>query len=447
MKKFLLTGVAMLLWIASNSQITLYSEDFDSQNTMPESITVFNFDGQNLVAAVVDLFDWEDKGWIVAEIPHEPNHNFAMNSSRLGCGTMADQRLILSDNPDLDIQKRIVVEYFTGTWCGACPRGAITLRDLLNKNPSLVPVAIHGGTHAEPMQTPEGNQVLRQLALGYPTGMIDRVKFQDFSFLAVADKHWEELVERRSSVPTPVVFEVIPEFNPEGNVIEVKLKLQFYESYNGPFAINAYIIEDRVVGGPDYDQANYFNEDPTSELFGRGNPIQGYEHRYVLRKMLGGPWGVNPHEHSIPNEIQEGFFYEYTFTYELEDGWNPDELYLAGYIKLRGGNHNSYETLNADFVKLTSPTSTTTLFHGDPSSQVHIYPNPANTFIEIAIGEMFSKDYTFITVYDLKGRVIAIHPHAGHKTQLDLSHYPEGKYYVSASDGVHRETGKFVIVR
>ena len=86
----------------------------------------------------------------------------------------------------------------------------------------------------------------------------------------------------------------------------------FITGGKGDFRFNAYLLEDNLI----HNQENSMNDDISyPDLFGRGDPILGYVHDHVLRKMLGGPYGINPGGgDGIPLNVTPGQTYSYTFS-------------------------------------------------------------------------------------------------------------------------------------
>lgn len=69
--------------------------------------------------------------------------------------------------------KRVLVEDYTGTWCGYCPRVAYAIEQLQNATTLSVPVAIHRGN--DPYNYAAASVLEAQIGLtGYPTAMLNR---------------------------------------------------------------------------------------------------------------------------------------------------------------------------------------------------------------------------------------------------------------------------------
>lgn len=71
--------------------------------------------------------------------------------------------------------KKIVLEYFSGTWCGWCPDGVTYAKNLLNAYPGKSVYIVAHNSGNDPMQTPETKALADMYNAGYPTGMVNRV--------------------------------------------------------------------------------------------------------------------------------------------------------------------------------------------------------------------------------------------------------------------------------
>src|SRR4051812_35948630 len=62
--------------------------------------------------------------------------------------------------------RHVLLEEFTGSWCGWCPRGIVAINQLEQTAPGkVIPVAIHISSSPDPMENAQGDS----LAAGIPT--------------------------------------------------------------------------------------------------------------------------------------------------------------------------------------------------------------------------------------------------------------------------------------
>ncbi len=124
----------------------------------------------------------------------------------------------------------------------------------------------------------------------------------------------------------------------------------FNKSLSGNYKITVYLVEDKVSGsGSGYNQSNYYNNISSSPFFQLGNPIVGYNHGYVLRKVLSTSLGD-----AIPvTSIKSGGSYTRNYTFSTV-GYNAAQLYVIAFINKTGSNYLTHEIMNVQRVKLGS---------------------------------------------------------------------------------------------
>jgi len=173
-------------------------------------------------------------------------------------------------------KRKIVVEDYTGTWCGFCPRVSGALSSLSGETDDIAVVAIHetANSFPDPMHFDQV-QLLKDAfgVQGFPAARINRISDWptphpngDITSIAGLDTNLalalnSELTDNELLVQVNVVYE-------EGSVQGDKLVV--------------YLLEDHII----YDQVNYYNEDNTSPFYNLGNPIPNFEHNEVLRASL-----------------------------------------------------------------------------------------------------------------------------------------------------------------
>lgn len=177
---------------------------------------------------------------------------------------------------------KVMVEDYTGTWCGWCPRLAAQLEDAVNQNNNVVPVAIHNENPGDYGYSMRFNQegVLRS-AFGitsFPTGKINRTI------------DWDE------SVGQPIFYlnstknlGLAINSSLSGNTISADVKVHYDLGATEQNRLVVYLLENGLV----YNQENYLNGDPTSPWYQAGNPIVGFVHDHVVRIAFTDVFGVN----------------------------------------------------------------------------------------------------------------------------------------------------------
>lgn len=242
-------------------------------------------------------------------------------------------------------KRRVVVEDHTGAWCQFCPRGSVTLRNLLAEfGEDFIPVQIHNGDQ----MVNEYQQGLAQAIglSGYPGGTVDRA----YRGQGTSDLSWDPRTRERIGQEVPLDVDV--EYSIEGGILEATVTVTADQDYNQQFAVNLLVMEDGVTGnGTGWDQVNAFNNQQGHPYYQKGNPVQNYIHDNVVWKYVGGPWGTTE---GTPMSLAAGESYQKTFTWALSEEsriQNPENIWVIGLAQ----EINQGEFLNAKMDGKTLP--------------------------------------------------------------------------------------------
>jgi len=164
---------------------------------------------------------------------------------------------------------RVLVEEYSGTWCGNCPNilyGTQLLKQQTNKE---VSVQIHRGS--DPFVIPDGNTIAtQQNVVGVPTGRINRTinwtgpQYQNVN---------QVLNEIKTSSAVGLAINSTINLN---GVLNVNVIIGYINS-TIQTKLMVYIVEDNLF----HNQANYY-----SNLYGGLNPIPNFEYDGVLRSVI-----------------------------------------------------------------------------------------------------------------------------------------------------------------
>jgi hypothetical protein len=239
--------------------------------------------------------------------------------------------------------KHVVLEVHTGSWCGWCPDGTVRMDEVEESVANVITVAVHNG---DGMDIPDGNTISGTFIGGYPSGTVDRFRFDGQSGVEVSRNSWLTRVNERAGHIVPVEVSIVGStFNEVTRELEVEVGAEFVGSAAGDLRLNCWVVEDSVTGsGSDYDQANYLNSDSGHPFFGAGNPIIGFEHNRVLRSMLGGPWGTAG---IIPAMVAPGQTFSHIYTTTIPAGQNVAKMTVVGMVSAYNADVNRREIINA----------------------------------------------------------------------------------------------------
>lgn len=250
-------------------------------------------------------------------------------------------------------EQRVLLEQFTGAWCGWCPDGTVYLDSLIQKYPGkVIGAKIHYGDAMETAETYQLNYAYVISIAGWPSGAINRQYVYEWfipdSAIALDRGIWDSVVAAELQKPPVVDVSLYYNIDPVTRKLTATVSGKFLAELNGDFRFNAYITEDDVTGtGSSYDQINNFSHNsqyPNHPYYNQPSVIKGYKHQKVLRKMLGGPWGTGG---AIPKHVVTGDYCLQNYEYDLDTTWNIDKLSLIGFVQQNDIDTNNRQILNS----------------------------------------------------------------------------------------------------
>ena len=238
--------------------------------------------------------------------------------------------------------KKVLIEEFTGAWCGYCPDGAYRVKNLINDNDGrVVGVSLHAGNptgdameiaHTNYLETTYQNT-------GFPSGMVDRIAIDGYTSLNRG--YWEYVANNQLLETAVCGLAIISKVNGQNATVEVHAG--FNSTPNGDdYRLTVYLIEDGVTGtGYGYDQRNYYNTDPESPFYNLGDPIEGYEHNHTLRAVLSESLGNAISSSSLAS----GGEHIETYTVDLSS-YNKKNLSIVAFVTYIGSTITEHEIMN-----------------------------------------------------------------------------------------------------
>ena len=234
--------------------------------------------------------------------------------------------------------KKVLIEEFTGAWCGYCPDGAHIVESIINdNNGKVVGVSLHSGDAMEVAHTNFLETTYQNT--GYPSGMVDRVSINGSTSLNRG--YWESVANAQLSETAVCGLAIISEVNGQNATVEVHAG--FSSTLNGAdYRLTVYLIEDGVTGeGYGYDQRNYDNTIAESPFYNLGDPIIGYEHNHTLRAVLSESLG----DAIMVSEMVSGGEHIETYTVDLSS-YNKNNLSIVAFVTYIGSTITEHEIMN-----------------------------------------------------------------------------------------------------
>lgn len=334
--------------------------------------------------------------------------------------------------------RKVLVEKFTGTWCGHCPKGAVLLNRIMDTSDYVVPVSIHQG---DVMEIKEADSLIQFLQNGYPTAAINRRNIIGAAKPGVTLGLWPSSIVAEKQKVTPVKIQVENNLNETKTELKIEIKVTFSTQMEGDFNLNYLITQHNVTGGQNYTQNNFAHiEEQWPELFGKGEFIAGYKHDYVLRKLPLGPWGQ---EGLLPSMPVKDSIYEFEFNVPWDSMLQKFQSIVVAYVSEINPNPGYSEILNTDW-KYVNQVLSNQKFVSNLSS-IYLYPNPANGQMNIEFP--LENNNNFISILDLQGRIEMEILLDKKKNTVDISNLPSGVYFlrIQNQDSNYTTFHKFVV--
>lgn len=213
-------------------------------------------------------------------------------------------------------KRKIVVEDYTGTWCGFCPRVAGAVSSVSEETDFITVVAIHetANSFPDPMHFDQVQLLKDAFDIeGFPAAKINRSENW-------ATPHPNSDVTSISGLDTNLAVAINSEL--VDNELTVQVNVVYEEGSAQGDKLVVYLLEDGII----YDQINYYNEDNTSPFFNAGDPIEDFVHNETLRNSLTGVLGdVIPVTAALTEYIA-------SFTINVPSNYVTDNLSIAAMI-------------------------------------------------------------------------------------------------------------------
>lgn len=250
--------------------------------------------------------------------------------------------------------KKVLLEEFTGAWCQYCPDGQLRVINMLNSNTNLIGIGVHYG---DGMQNANSLSLNQNFADGWPSGMVDRTKYDGDDEAGISRNRWQTRVNDQLDALTPAKVSAISSYNASTRVATVNVTTEFTSDVKGDYRVSLIVVEDSVTGtGSGYDQVNYYNSDANHPYYQAGNPIVGYDHLHVMRTILGGTWGESG---VIPNNAIKGTAYSKTYSYTIPSAYDDTQVSFVAVVQYYNSEDaNDRHILNAVEIELNDNQTT-----------------------------------------------------------------------------------------
>lgn len=177
--------------------------------------------------------------------------------------------------------KNVLIEDYTGTWCGNCTRVAHAINQVAAQTDKLVTVAIHNGNdpyHFANYQ-PLKDLISPNSGLELPQSRLNRT-------IVWRSPEPSNVPQARALTGNNSGLGIAMNSTVANGNINLEVKTKFAQNYTG-LKLVVYILENHLI----YPQRNY------TSYYGAINPVMNFEHNHVLRHsltdLLGNPFTEN----------------------------------------------------------------------------------------------------------------------------------------------------------
>jgi thiol-disulfide isomerase/thioredoxin len=244
-------------------------------------------------------------------------------------------------------KRRILLEDYTGYYCGNCPGAAKIASDLEDQYGNcLIVLAVHAGFFADPSipgrkpydyRTPEGTELddfFGNSSAGNPNGLVLRRPWASAQRV-ISPTAWPSAVDSFLALPFVVDLGVTATWDAGSRNINIGTTTTFVQPGRTDDMLAVYIVEDSVIG---------FQEDYRL----RPGPVdvEDYVHRHMLRGSVNGSaFGVvlSPTVAPAAGSVQVR-----NYSYTLPTSINAKNTYILAYVH----RNDTKEVLQVSQVKL-----------------------------------------------------------------------------------------------
>lgn len=323
-------------------------------------------------------------------------------------------------------EKRVLVEEGTGTWCGWCVRGIVSMEHMSDTYPeSWIGVSVHYG---DPMANEEWINNLGFLF--YPNARFMRGISAD-----VGLEIFEESYQQEMSKIAPATLNITStSLNSATGNISLTAESEFIFGGEG-YRFSAFVIENNVTGDDsEWDQSNYYSGGGNGQMGGYellSDPVPAADMVYndVARKIIGDFDGV---EGSLPAVVEYGETHSYTFETDIDPEWDMDNIEVVAILLNDQGM-----IVNAAKSDITVGIDNIT----DNGVEVNIYPNPARNYFTVNSESNIQQ----VEIYNQVGQLTKQLKTTNQQLNVSVSDFISGIYFVKIFSSNQIITRKLVI--
>ncbi len=196
--------------------------------------------------------------------------NFAVYATK---GTLNSNVITVNVSPiasSLGFKHHVLVEEYSGTWCGNCPRILYGVDLLKQQTDKAIVVSTHLFNGDPFITTKTNNLAAQQGVSGVPDGFINRTtrwngpQYQNVS---------QVISNIQASAPAGIAINTTL----SSNNITISVKVSYAQPLTGAAKLTVYLVEDKLL----HTQSNY-----SSNLYGGQSSIPNFQYNGVIKDVI-----------------------------------------------------------------------------------------------------------------------------------------------------------------
>lgn len=303
-----------------------------------------------------------------------------------------------ADNADVyiypaAIEKKILIEGFTGQECSMCPAGHRIVANVVERSEEqLIEIFHHAGFTPDSFTMKEDAEYCSfynndsQYA---PALMVDRLHNPDLGtsgpVFGVSEKNLETTIEKAAATQPYVSVNIENVYNEKSRELKATVKVHTYVKPESEInTLNVFIVQDSILAS-------------------QSSAGKKYVHRYAFRGALTSAWGISVN-------LTEGEEMTREFTYELPEAilstyegltsfkTELKNMYVVAFVSAYSEDVNKRTVYNSDMAKFSENATTGVKETNDEPNAIRVSVNGNEVHI--------SGEYTDLQVYDAAGKLI-----------------------------------------
>lgn len=247
--------------------------------------------------------------------------------------------IIPEPTPPDEIERKVIIEEFTGVTCVNCPQGSAEIENLLAiYGDNLIAVSIHAGFFAEPdpvrntidFRTQAGDALISFLGepQGYPSAVIDRKLHNGNTSLQESQGTWAGIIDQELKRASSLSLLMDVDYDSDSRRLDLDVSGIYTEDIDRALQISVLITENDVVE-PQFTPEGW---------------VFDYKHKHVLRAYLTGATGDR-----LADSAEAGDDFSNSYSYTIPEDFDRDKMEVIAMVHLSGDDK---DILQVESVKL-----------------------------------------------------------------------------------------------